>query len=362
MKKVFPLLLAFLLTCPLLEAQNIKTPPASKKAAVVEYIGLTKVAVYYSRPGVKGREGKIYGKGGLVPYNGGTPFPWRAGANENTVMYFADDVTINGNALPAGKYGFHIIPSENEWTLIFSKDHDSWGSFFYNADNDALRVNVKPESCELTEWLSYDFVNQTDESADIRLRWEKKQVSFTVGVDVHAVTMAGIEKSLMGLDGFNPRSYAAAAQYCLSADKDLNKALAWSDKSIDPNSGGQKTFQTLSTRYQILDKMGKTAEAKTAMKEALDMGNMGELHFFARSFIQKGQPEMAMKIFKMNKERHPDDQFTTVVGMARGNMAIGEYNTAAKHFKMAAENAPPGQAGFYNNLAKQCEEKAQKGG
>ncbi|MEO1263995.1 MAG: DUF2911 domain-containing protein [Bacteroidota bacterium] len=360
MKKVITLLFAMMIALTFLDAQNIKTPPASKKAAVVEYIGLSKVAVNYSRPGVKGREGQIFG-GTVVPYNEGQPFPWRAGANENTVMYFADDVTINGQALSAGKYGFHTIPAENEWTLIFNKDHAAWGSYFYDAEKDALRVTVKPTACEFTEWLSYEFVNQTDNSADVRLRWDKTQVSFTVGVDVHAVTLAGIEKSLIGLDGFNPQSYAAAAQYCLGADKDLDKALAWCERSMDPNFGGQKTFQTVSTHALVLDKLGKDG-ADAAIEKALSMGTMTELHFFGRSFIQAGQPHKAMMVFEKNRKNNPDDKFTTLVGLARGNMAIKKYDTAAKHFKMAAQNAPQGQAAFYEDLAKKCEMKMQKGG
>ena len=361
MKKVFTLVFALLLTVPFLQSQNIKTPPASKKAAVIEYIGLTKVAVSYHRPGVKGREGQIFG-GTVVPYNEGKPTPWRAGANENTTIYFADDVTINGQQLSAGKYGFHTIPAEDEWTLIFSKNNYSWGSYFYDESDDALRMKIKPASCDFTEWLSYDFVNQTDNSADIRMRWDKTQVSFTVSADVHAVTMKGIEKQLNGIDGFNSRSYAAAAQYCLGADKDLEKALAWSDRSMDPNFGGQKNFQTVSTRAMLLNKMEKTAEAEEVFNEALAIGSMQEIHFFGRAFIQAEQPKKAMKVFKYNREKNPDDKFTTVVGLARGNMALEEYKMAAKLFKEAAANAPQGQANFYEDLAKKCETKLQKGG
>ena len=285
MKNVLTLLFAFLMCAPFLDAQNIKTPPASKKAAVVEYIGLTKVAVSYHRPGVKGRDGNIFG-GAVVPYDGN---PWRAGANENTTIYFGNDVTINGQALSAGKYGFHAIAGADEWTLIFNKDHAAWGSYFYDESRDALRVTAKPSTGEMTEWLSYDFVNQTDNSADVRLRWDNVQIAFTVGVDVHAVTLANMEKALMGLDGFNPKSYAQAANYCLKADKDLDKALVWSERSMDPNYGGQKTFNTISVNALLLDKMGKTAEADAAMNTALEMGSMTELHFFGRQLIQSGK-------------------------------------------------------------------------
>ena len=352
---------ALLMVSSFLFAQNIKTPPPSKQATVIEWVGLTKVAIDYHRPGVKGREGKIFG-GTVVPYDGGNPIPWRAGANENTTLDFEHDVTINGQPLASGKYGFHIIPAENDWTLIFSKNNHSWGSFFYDQSEDALRIQVKPTTCEFTEWLSYDFVNQTDNSADISLRWEKTQVSFTVGVDVYSVTLAGIEEQLEGINGFNPQTYAAAAQFCLAADKNLDKAQLWAERSMDPNFGGQKTFNTISTQALVLDKLGKSTEADAAFNEALSMGTMTELHFFGRQYIQNGKPKKAMMVFEKNREQNPEDKFTTLVGLARGNMAIGEYKTAAKNFRLAAENAPQGQAAFYEDLAKDCESKIQKGG
>ncbi|HMQ48916.1 MAG TPA: DUF2911 domain-containing protein [Saprospiraceae bacterium] len=339
-------------------AQSIKTPPASKQAAVAEWIGLTKVAIHYHRPGVKGREGQIYSDNGVVPYV--SNIPWRAGADENTTIYFEHEVTINGQALPAGKYGFHIIPTATEWTLIFSKNSHAWGSYFYDPADDALRVTVKPQACDFVEWLSYDFINQTDNSADIRLRWERQQITFTVAADVVGITIAGMEKTLEGLDGFDPQSYTTAAQYCVSVDREMDKALVWAQRALDPNFGGQKNFNTLSTYALVLDKMGKKTEAQAAIDEALPLGSMSELHFYARQLTQNGDPQGAMKVFKLNRERHPEDQFTTIVGLARGNMAIGEYKEAAKLFRQAAVTAPQGQANFYEDLARQCDEAMNK--
>ncbi len=362
MKKITTTLLAVLFTAAFSQAQNITLPPASKKASVSEWIGLTQVTIDYHRPGVKGREGRIYGDGGIVPYDGSNPMPWRAGADENTTIYFENDVTINGQALKAGKYGFHIIPAETVWTLIFSKNNHSWGSYFYDAGEDALRVSAQPETGDFTEWLAYDFVNQTDNSADVRLRWERKQVTFTVASDVHAVTMASLNRELEGSNGFNPQSYTAAAQYCLQAGKDFDKALVWAERSLDPNYAGQTNFQNLSTKSMVLEKLGRTADAKAAIDQALPLGTMTELHFYGRQLIGQNKAEEAMKIFTMNREKNPTDNFTTIVGLARGNMAIGKYKEAAKYFKQAATTAPQGQAVFYEDLAKQCEEKVQSGG
>src|SRR5574339_1015939 len=109
----------------------------NKKAIIGEQIGLTKVVINYDRPGVKGREGKVWGQLVHLGYAdqgfGNTKMaPWRAGANENTTFDFSTDVKIEGKDLPAGKYGFFIAYHTNECTRIFSKNFTSWGSYQYN--------------------------------------------------------------------------------------------------------------------------------------------------------------------------------------------------------------------------------------
>src|SRR5579872_1594271 len=107
-------------------AGGVHLPYESQKASVSQTIGLTNMEIIYHRPAVKGR--KIWGE--LVPYNG--PIPWRGGANENTTISFSTDAIVEGKPLPAGIYGLHFIPGENEWIVIFSKNSTSWGSFSYD--------------------------------------------------------------------------------------------------------------------------------------------------------------------------------------------------------------------------------------
>src|SRR3954471_8835235 len=132
------LLCSILLISPVLFAQITLTGLPSggnKKAIVGERIGLTDVTIHYDRPGVKGREGKIWGQ--LIPvgfidqgFGSSKAAPWRAGANENTTIEFSTDVMINGQPLAAGKYGFFIAYDPAEPTLIFSRNSTSWGSFY----------------------------------------------------------------------------------------------------------------------------------------------------------------------------------------------------------------------------------------
>src|ERR1043166_5046939 len=164
--KSFALCLVIFGLCGTVSAQSdLKLPDASQAAEVKQRIALTDITVKYHRPLVNGR--KIWG--GLVPYGK----VWRAGANENTTIEFSDPVSIEGKPLAKGIYGLHMIPAENEWTIIFSKNATAWGSFTYNQAEDALRVTVKPRAADPEEALAYEVDDITPTSAVIALRWEK---------------------------------------------------------------------------------------------------------------------------------------------------------------------------------------------
>ena len=176
--------LAVLLALPSAFAQGAKIP-ASLKAGVTQRLGTdVDITIVYSRPGVKGR--KIWGElvpFGLAPgnkYSNDKPYPWRVGANENTTIEFNKDVLVEGKPLPAGKYGIHMIPSEKEWTIIFSKKNDAWGSFGYNQEEDALRVAVTPVKAPHQEWMMFGFDDLAGTSATAYLHWEQLKVPFNI--------------------------------------------------------------------------------------------------------------------------------------------------------------------------------------
>jgi hypothetical protein len=106
------------------QAVELKLPTLSQRSVITQRIGLTDITINYCRPLVGGRE--IWGK--AVPYGR----VWRSGANENTTISFTDDVSIEGKPLSAGTYGLHTIPAADQWTIIFSKNSTSWGSFSYD--------------------------------------------------------------------------------------------------------------------------------------------------------------------------------------------------------------------------------------
>ena len=165
-------------------AQENQVRP-SLKASVSQRLGIdTDIKIDFSRPGVKGR--KIWGElvpYGLAPgnrYSKDQPYPWRAGANENTTIEFNKDILVEGNKLPAGKYGIHMIPSEKDWIIIFSKNNSGWGSYQYNQEEDALRVTVTPVKAPHQEWMVFGFEDLAGTAATAYLHWEELKVPFKI--------------------------------------------------------------------------------------------------------------------------------------------------------------------------------------
>jgi len=347
MKKLSAILISFAFVYSSFSQIILTSLPngGNKKAAVSERIGITDVTIHYDRPGVKGREGKIWGQ--LIPvgytdqgFGSSKAAPWRAGANENTTIEFSNDVKIEGQPLAAGKYAFFVAYDPNECTLIFSKNNSSWGSFFYNEKEDALRVKVKPMPLDKSvEWLKYEFMNQTENSATIGLQWEKLMVPFKVEVDYFKTQLESFRNELRNSKGFQWQSWNEAAQWALTHNTNLEEALLWTDTATSVNFGGSQSFQAWSTKAQILDKLGRNDEAAAIMKKAMPLANMNEIHGYARSLLQQKKNKEALEIFKMNYDKNPN-QFTTLVGLTRGYSANGDYKTALKYANQALPLAP----------------------
>jgi hypothetical protein len=314
------------------------------KASVSEQIGIVNISIQYSRPGVKGREGKIYGTNvahyGFKDLGHGTSHaaPWRAGANENTVFTFSHPVSIEGRLLPAGKYGFFIALEENESTLIFSKRSSSWGSFYYDSTQDALRVKVKNKTLDKSEeWLKYEFINETNGSATVAMRWEKRMIAFTIAADVKKLQLESFKNDLSTTRPYY--DFVNAVNYCIEKDTALNQALEWIDRAIYFRVMGVKNFLTLSTKAALHRKMNRLEEAKKIMDTALPYGNMVEIHQYARLLLAAKEIQEAVKIFRYNYNKNPH-AFTTLVGMGRAYAALGEYKKAQQMMNEALPLAP----------------------
>jgi len=318
----------------------------TKKAMISEQVGLTKVSITYHRPAVKGREGKIWG--GIVHkgfidqgFGNGKPSPWRAGANENTVIEFDNDVKVEGQLLSKGKYGFFIAYDPLESTIIFSKKSDAWGSFFYDEKEDVLRAKVKIEPIEKSvENLKYEFTAQTLNSAVIVLSWEKLSIPFKVEVDHLKQQFDAFVIESQNPRGFTSQGLTIAANWALQNNYGLEKALEWATLASGQNFPGDPTsFSSLSTKAGLLDKLGKADEAAAVIKTALPFGNAGQLQQFGRQLIMAKKPKAALEVFQFNYNKNPN-QFITLTGMARGLSANAEYTKALEFADKALPLAP----------------------
>ncbi len=250
-----------LLSCAalVLSAQGATLKPLrpSPAATVTQEAGMSTVKIEYCRPGVKGR--KIWGE--LVPTNE----PWRAGANDATVITLSDAATIAGKPVPAGSYALFVIPGKDKWTWILNKVAKQWGTYAYKADQDVLRFDapavVVPHS---TEWMAFDLDLTNADTVKVVLRWEKLSSSFEVSFDTKALYWNHIEETLKKAQPKDP-AWLQAANYCINNKVHLEKATEWLDVSLKAGV----TYRNRTTKANLLKTQGKLAEAKAELDGAI---------------------------------------------------------------------------------------------
>jgi hypothetical protein len=222
-------------------------------------IGFTEIKLEYSSVGIKGRD--IWD--GLVPYGE----VWRAGANKNTVFSVSDDVLINGQSLPAGSYGFHTIPGEEEWTIIFSHNADAWGSYFYDESEDALRITVDVQEMDSKyEWMKFSFSEYTDTSLNISLKWAHRSVPFEVTIP-REVTFAHIEKQFTTLPAFSWQGWMQGATYTVNNNYRIDKGLEWAERAHSMENNVQ-TAGLLGKLYILNDNTSEGLEIASELTES----------------------------------------------------------------------------------------------
>ena len=256
---VLPLVAAALSAATCVQAELV-LPRVSQKAVVTQTIGTTDLTLTYSRPGVKNRE--IWGA--LVPYDK----PWRTGANEATTFAVTDDITVAGQKLAAGTYSFFTIPSAGEWTVIFSRQKELWGSTDYDPKQDALRVTARPSAAEPLEWMRLGFENLAPGACDLVLRWEKLQVAVPIQIDVNTKVLASCRAEIAAAKADDWRTPYRAAGWCFDAGAAPEEGSAWLEKSLTI----QKTYQNLTLKARWLARDGKKKDAIATAQDAVAAG------------------------------------------------------------------------------------------
>ena len=245
---------------------QIETPQPSPLAKIEQVVGLTDVAITYSRPAVRNRS--IMGD--LVPFGE----MWRAGANADTTIEFSDEVTIGGQKLASGKYAVFIRPGESMWEIFF----------YTKTDNGGLPDEWDPKAVALVVESTIDILDKSIESftisidnlhqngATLNFSWENTQASLEFSVPTEAKAMASIDKTMKGTP--KSRDYYNAAVYYREVDKDLNKAKKWIAKAIEMDDGKYWMYRQQALILKALNETDAAIEAsKTSLKLATEAGN-----------------------------------------------------------------------------------------
>ncbi len=333
--KFFPHLVVVFCLASNLQAQErhsfgesqVTYPEVSKYASISQNIGITNIKIDYHRPRTFGRN--IWDV--LVPYGK----VWRAGANESTRISFTDDVEIEGKKLKAGIYGLHMIPNKDEWTVIFSTNYTQWGSFYYDENEDALRVTVTPEQVEHQEALKYEFIDLQDSTATIALIWDKIKVPFRVSVNQHETVIAEFNRNLRTLPRFRWFGNREAALYCVINKTHYDEAMVWIDRSLR----FEEKFANMIVKADLLRLQGNTTEADQWEQKAVQQADTIDwLAYGYETLGHHGRIDRAIETFKRGIAYYPDSYVLhRSIGDAYGKS--GNIEMAKKSFKRAGQLA-----------------------
>lgn len=261
MKKIFVITCVILTTC-LTSAQRLQTPTLSPITKISQQVGLTEIALEYSRPSAKGREVM----GGLVPYGE----VWRTGANASTKITLNEAASIGGHAIEAGTFALYTIPNADTWTIIIhgnTKMRSLAGDVYKQAD-DIFRFEAPTHnSTETVESFTLQFADLQTDSVNLELRWANTVVKIPFTVEVNEKINAQMTQLLETPDKVPHRTYFQAAEYNLHNDGDLDAALSWintalAQKAKDPRYGLLKA--------KIQAKRGNKAGAMDTINQAHD--------------------------------------------------------------------------------------------
>lgn len=336
--KYFFITLFFLASYSSLFAQPfpLLEPEESQACTVTQQLGLSVISLSYNSPLTRGR--RIFG--GLVPHGK----VWRAGANENTLISVTDDVLVNGYLLPAGTYGLHMIPSEKEWVVIFSKNKDAWGSYFYDEKDDALRIKVNPEKALVQNWLSYNFLEPKAKDVVLQLHWDDVAISFIIQINkLEQVVVESMQNELTTRDGFFWQGYAQAASYCIRNKVSLDQAEFWINKSIVL----KRNYSNVSIKanlFKLLNRLDSAQllrlQARSLIIEELSIASENEINTAAYGYLAAKDYEQAIKLFELNVLKFPNS-WNVYDGLGEALILAGKKAEGKKNYRKALSKVLP---------------------
>jgi tetratricopeptide (TPR) repeat protein len=331
-----------MLSCIIIQAQPGFLPrEPSPGATVSQTVGISTISVNYSRPSVKGRV--VWGT--LVPYGWnvqgfglGNSAPWRAGANENTILHLSNEAKVEGTTVPAGDYGlFFVINQDNTGEVILSKDYKSWGSFFYDAKNDQMRAKIKVRDvADFNERLNYSFDSVSKNMAELDLNWDKKQFPVKIEFNVDEIVIANATEVLKGQPGFYWQNLNGAANYVVQNNMDTAQAMKWINQSITFN----QNYTNMRTKAAILRKEGDSAAADKVMVAALPFATENDLNNYGYELLGQKKYPQAIDVLKLNTQKHPESA-NAWDSLGEAYALAGDKKNAIPSFKKSLSLNPP---------------------
>lgn len=326
-----------------LQAQfhTLKIPQYSNQVEETQRLGVTDITIKYGSPSANNRE--VWQDPNVIPQNG-EPIAWRAGANMNTTIEFSTDVIIEGKPLNAGKYGFHVIPKGERYTLIFAHNNEQWGSYYLDLEKDVtLQVDVNLENADFSEKLDYEFVNWTENSVTIGLEWANKRLPFKVDVNLNNTVVESFRRELRGINTYHWQAWNDAALWCLNHDTNLEEALLWSNRSINGGFGGfaaDKNASNMGTKAALLKRLGQEVELDKTIGEMVLMPmSLGETGDLFRQLLSLERPGVAVEVCSNALKEHPKD-FVLLINRGVSHYYNGDAKKGVKDIEKSITLAP----------------------
>ena len=298
---------------------TLKIPQNSNYVKETQRLAVTDISITYSSPATRGRD--VWNT--IIPKNG-NPIPWRAGANLNTIIEFSTDVLIEGKALPAGKYGFHIIPKEGSAELLFAHNSNQWGSYYLDLEKDiSLSVQVKDTACTFSEKMDFEFLPTSENTMVIALEWAKKRIPFEVSVDLKKTVVESFRSELRGINTYRWEAWNDAANWCFDHNTNLEEALQWADRSVNGGYNGfaaNKNLTNLITKAKIAKKLEKNQIYEETIKEAMEVSfKPMEANYFSIFLLKNQDYEKSVVFTQKAMDSYPEAWFLSL------NNGISKY-------------------------------------
>lgn len=358
MKRILFFSLGLLLFGTTLQAQfhTLKRPQSSNKVTETQQLGVTDITISYHSPSVRDRD--VWNDTNVIPQKG-EPIPWRAGANMNTTITFSTDVTINKQLLEAGTYGLHIIPDGHQHTILFAHNHNQWGSYYLDVEQDVrLQVSVQDTICAFSEKLDFEFYPQGEDAMTIGLEWADRRIPFTVAVDLNNTVIASFRSELRGINTYHWQAWNDAANWCLQRDINLEEALRWASRSIEGGYGGfagNKNLTNMTTKARLLHKLGRTDELQATIAEVSELTFPPyEANDFSRFLLDIGEYTAADNLLVTALDQHPGTWYLEL-NHGISQYFLGNKSNSLQWLEQAIEKAPERFAARLKEIVQEVE-------